>query len=153
MDEYHNDPAIDHIFLLGHKPAYTSSESDPTLHFDTLHAGFMQSGELWDELMNDSVNAMLSAHAHTYSRNQPKGHGTYQVIAGNGGSKNPAFYGYTVINILANGEVKLNSYGFMNDGTHYYDPKSAGEGNKTVIKDSTTLFWSANPSTYEASYR
>jgi hypothetical protein len=151
-EEYRKDPTVDHIFVMGHKPAYTASDSDPTLHFDTVHAGFMHSQELWAELMEDTVLAMLSAHAHTYSRNQPMGHGTYQVIAGNGGSKNPEFYGYTLVNIMSSGEVKLISNGFENDGKHYYDPSSAADGNLTTTKDSTTLIWGKNPSSFEASY-
>lgn len=152
-DEYQNDPTIDHVFVMGHKPAYTQSDSDPTLHFDTIHAGFMHSEELWLELMDDTVMAMLSAHAHTYSRNQPMGHGTYQVIAGNGGSKNPEFYGYTLVNIMSNGEVQLISKGFENDGTHYYNPQSAADGNLTVTQDSTMLIWGKNATSVEAAYK
>lgn len=151
--EYHNDPTIDHVFVMGHKPAYTSSDNDPALHFDTIHAGFMHSEELWLELMEDTVCAMLSAHAHTYSRNQPMGNGTYQVIAGNGGSKNPEFYGYTIVNIMQSGEVQLISKGFDNDGKHYYDPKSASDGNPTITRDSTTLIWGKNSSTVVAAYK
>lgn len=152
-EEYRQDPSIDHVFVMGHKPAYTQSDSDPTLHFDTIHAGFMHSQELWIELMEDTVLAMLSAHAHTYSRNQPMGHGTYQVIAGNGGSKNPNFYGYTLVNIMRSGEVELISKGFENDGKHYYDPSSAANGNPTVTKDSTILIWGKNTSSFAATYK
>ena len=152
-EEYHNDPTIDHVFVMGHKPAYTRSDLDTTLHFDTIHAGFMQSEKLWAQLMEDTVMAMLSAHAHTYSRNQPMGHGTYQVIAGNGGSKNPEFYGYTLVNVMSSGEVQLISKGFDNDGKHYYDPLSADEGNATITRDSTTLIWGKNESSFKATYK
>ncbi|MFT5823887.1 MAG: hypothetical protein ACI8ZM_005152 [Crocinitomix sp.] len=152
-EEYQNNPTIDHVFVMGHKPAYTESKADPTLHFDTIHAGFMHSEELWLELMDDTVVAMLSAHAHTYSRNQPMGHGTYQVIAGNGGSKDPEFYGYTLVNIMSSGEVQLISKGFENDGEYYYNPKSAADSNYTVTQDSTILIWDKNATSVEAAYK
>ena len=103
--------------------------------------------ELWPELMKNDVIAMLSAHEHTYSRVQPENEGTYQVIAGNGGSKDPEFYGYTLINIKAGGDVELISKGFNNDGEYYYNPKPAPE-NPTTTRDSTVLIWGQNQSTF-----
>lgn len=85
---------------------------------------------------------MLSAHVHDYEREQPGDEGTYQIIAGNGGSPGEAtFFGYTIINILSNGEVELESRGF-NIGNPYY--KAAPE-NPMTSRDNTILTWEKMP--------
>ncbi|WP_378174790.1 hypothetical protein [Aquimarina sp. SS2-1] len=89
---------------------------------------------------------MLSAHVHDYQRMQPNGEGTYQIIAGNGGSDGPAaFFGYSTINIMSNGEVQFISRGFDKGSPYYQDVPE----NVMKVQDSTTLTWSKNHNPYQ----
>lgn len=145
VQEFHADSTIKHIFVLGHKPAYVGNS------IAEGHSGFEQSDKLWPKLRQFQVLAMLSAHKHFYERSQPGGDSTYQIIAGNGGSNNggvpgsndPAFFGYSIIQVYSGGKVQLISKGFNNDGEFYYNPKPANE-NPTITRDSTTLTWTKN---------
>ena len=140
VNEYQQDPNVDHVFVLGHKPYYVSGEPQ------TGHVGLPEGPVLWPKLKEAHVVAMLSAHYHDYQRMQPEGEGTYQVIAGNGGSKGTAtFFGYTTINILKNGEVELISHGF-DLGDKYYE---AAPNQPITVRDSTRLTWSTNSNPYE----
>ena len=133
--EYKADASIEHIFVLGHKPYYVNCQPD------TGHGGFADGPEIWPTLEANHVEAMLSAHMHHYQRCQPGDTGTYQIIAGNGGTDdNTLFFGYSLIHIMDNGEVQLESRGFKT-GTPYYstEPNEPWE-----VKDSTTLTWTAN---------
>ena len=69
-----------------------------------------------------------------------------QIIAGNGGSPygGATFFGYTIINILSNGEVELQSKGF-DIGEPYYQ---AVPENKMTVRDSTILTWTKNANPY-----
>lgn len=139
IKEYKNNPKIKHIFVLGHKPYYISNEPS------TGHEGLPDGKALWDSMQQNQVTAMLSAHYHDYQRMQPDGKGTYQIIAGNGGSSGPAsFFGYTMINVWSNGQVELKSMGF-NVGTPYYQnvPK-----NPFTLRDSTLLTLTPNANPY-----
>ena len=87
---------------------------------------------------------MLSAHVHDYQRMQPGGKGTYQIIAGNGGSKGEAtFFGYSVINIMKSGEIQLISMGIDKQDPYYVAPKDP-----FTIRDETKLTWSKNANPY-----
>ncbi len=142
VNEFQANPAIDHIFVLGHKPYYVSG--NPETGHDGLPAGPI----LWTALNKAHVNAMLSAHVHDYQREQPDDEGTYQIIAGNGGSKGEAtFFGYTMITILRNGDIQLTSMGF-DKGDPYY---SAVPNNPTIVRDSTILTWTKNANPYSIS--
>lgn len=134
------DESIEHIFVLGHKPYYVGGQPE------TGHRGLPQGPELWPLLQEHQVLAMLSAHEHDYQRMQPQGEGTYQIIAGNGGSPNggATFFGYTIINILRNGEVELLSKGFDIGDPYYQDVPE----NKITIRDSTILTWTKNANPY-----
>ncbi|WP_299104953.1 metallophosphoesterase [uncultured Tenacibaculum sp.] len=139
VEEYRKDPLIDHVFVLGHKPYYVSGKPE------TGHAGFPEGPVLWPKLVENKVVAMLSAHLHDYQRMQPGGEGTYQVIAGNSGSPGSAkFFGYSKIDILSSGEVKLTSMGY-DVGNPYY--KAVPE-NPSTVRDQTTLTWSKNGNPY-----
>jgi hypothetical protein len=140
VKEFRADPAIDHVFVLGHKPYYIKNEPE------TGHGGLFDGPEIWPTLEQERVVAMLSAHAHDYQRMQPGGKGTYQVIAGNGGSPpSPGavpFFGYTTINIMTDGSIKLVTKGFDYDPLEYY---KAIKG-PTTVRDTTTMVWEGNPS-------
>ena len=139
ISEYKSDIDIDHIFVLGHRPYYVDGVPE------TGHTGLPEGPVLWAAMTKYKVPAMLSAHVHDYQRMQPNGEGTYQVIAGNGGSKGTAtFFGYTTINILSNGEIQLIAKGF--DVANPYNVVSDGP---TTVRDSTILTWTKNANPYQ----
>ena len=138
--EFKNNPNIEHIFVLGHKPYYVNNVPR------TDHTGLPEGPILWPEFNASHVEAMLSAHVHDYQRWQPGNEGTYQIIAGNGGSKGTAkFFGYSVIKVMKSGKVKLESHGF-DVGNPYY---TVDENSKTTIRDETELTWSKNENPYQ----
>ncbi|MBC7863668.1 MAG: metallophosphoesterase [Bacteroidia bacterium] len=137
--QYKKDPAIKNVFVLGHKPCYI----DDTLRTD--HDGLPDAPTLWPALRRMGVCAMLSAHYHDYQRMQPGGDSTYQVIAGNGGSQGSAkFYGFSLINIISNGDVKLISKGFDAGNPYYQDVPQ----NPFTIRDSSILIPGKNENPY-----
>lgn len=138
--EYQQNPDIDHVFVLGHKPYYVSGQPE------TGHDGIPEGPILWPKLNEAEVVAMLSAHVHDYQRMQPGGKGTYQVIAGNSGSPGSAtFFGYTMINILKDGKVELIAKGF-DKGMPYY---KAVPQNPSTTRDNTILSWEKNANPYK----
>ncbi|WP_298539581.1 metallophosphoesterase [uncultured Aquimarina sp.] len=139
ITQYKQNPDIDHIFVLGHKPYYVDGKPE------TGHKGFPEGPVLWTELQKNGVVAMLSAHVHDYQRMQPNGTGTYQIIAGNGGSDGKAaFFGYSMINIMSSGKVQFISRGFDKGNPYYQDVPA----NLMKVKDSTILSWSKNGNPY-----
>ncbi len=139
VGEYKKDPKIDHVFVLGHKPYYVSGKPE------TGHKGFPEGPVLWPKLVENKVVAMLSAHLHDYQRMQPGNKGTYQVIAGNSGSPGSAtFFGYSKIDIMSNGDVKLSSIGY-DKGNPYY---KAMPNSPSTVRDETVLTWSKNVNPY-----
>lgn len=140
VEAYKNDPAIEHIFVLGHKPYYVDGKPH------TGHHGIPEGPVLWPKLEENKVTAMLSAHVHDYQRMQPGNKGTYQVIAGNAGSPGSAkFFGYTKIDIMRNGEARLTAVGY-NVGDPYY--KAVPE-NPSSVRDETILSWTKNKNPYQ----
>jgi len=139
VEQFRKDPIIDHIFVLGHKPYYIDGKPE------TGHKGLPEGPVLWPQLQKNNVIALLSAHVHDYDRMQPDGKGTYQIIAGNGGSDGSAsFFGYSTIHILSNGEVQYVARG-LDKGNPYYRVVSS---NKMKVKDSTILTWTKNSNPY-----
>lgn len=139
MEAYRKDQNIEHIFVLGHKPYYVSGNPE------TGHAGLPAGPVLWPKLNENHVVAMLSAHLHDYQRKQPGGKGTYQVIAGNSGSPGSAkFFGYSKIEIMLDGSVKLTSMGY-DIGAPYF---KAAPQNASTVRDQTQLTWEANKNPY-----
>jgi hypothetical protein len=143
IEHYRGVDTVDHIFVLGHKPAYFDGS------FHTLHAGFPDSEKLWSVLRKNEVSALLSAHKHCYYRGQPYGDSTYQIIAGNGGSsfngakEPPLFFGYSVIHVYANQPPRLESIGFKS-GQNYNDPVPT-INNASLPRDTAILRMDANP--------
>ena len=147
VNQYKADTSIEHIFVLGHKPYYVDGVGN------TGHGGLPEGPTIWPKFQNAGVVAMLSAHLHDYQRWQPinesLGGGTYQVIAGNGGSKGSApFFGYSTIDIMSSGDVRINSVGFC-IGDPYTEPVP---GNPTTSRDATVLTWAKNPDTFVQPY-
>lgn len=135
------DPTVKHIFVLGHKPYYVKGQPQ------TGHEGIPDGPKLWPLLYESRVAAMLSAHVHDYYREQPNGDGTYQIIAGNGGSPGTAkFFGYSIISILSDGTLELESRGYkINTDAPYY---KAMPENAIEVKDQTILTWEKNSHPY-----
>ena len=139
VEEYKSNPKIDHVFVLGHKPYYVSGKPE------TGHAGFPEGPVLWPKLVENKVVAMLSAHLHDYQRMQPGNEGTYQIIAGNSGSPGTAtFFGYSKIDIMSNGDVKLSSIGYDKGDPYYKEMPNS----PSIIRDQTILTWSKNMNPY-----
>jgi len=139
VEQYRKDPKIDHVFVLGHKPYYVSGKPE------TGHAGFPEGPILWPKLVENKVAAMLSSHLHDYQRMQPGNEGTYQIIAGNSGSPGSAtFFGYSKIDIMSSGEIKLTSMGY-DKGNPYY---KAMPNSPSTVRDQTNLTWSKNANPY-----
>ena len=139
IKDFKQDSSIEHIFVLGHKPYYVNNQPE------TGHIGLPEGPKLWPVLEENNVIAMLSAHLHDYQRMQPQGQGTYQIIAGNGGSPGTAtFFGYSKIDIMKSGKIMFSSIGY-NKGTPYYveNPEAMME-----VKDKTILTWETNSNPY-----
>jgi len=138
---YRENPEIDHVFVLGHKPYIVEGKPD------TTHKGFADGGPIWETMQAQRAIAMLSAHEHNYNREQPDSTGgSYQVIAGNAGSKltcssSPActYFGYSLIYVYESGNVELKSYGW-DSPSPYYAVSTA----PTTLRDSTELTWTPN---------
>lgn len=148
VNEFKADPRIEHIFVLGHRPYYVNNKTE------NGHGGLPDGPKLWPALEKAHVVAMISAHKHDYQRWQPinkeLGGGTYQIIAGNGGSKGDApFFGYSTISIMENGDVKLSSVGFCK-GDPYDVPVPS---NPTTVRDEVLLTWKENVNEYAPSYK
>jgi hypothetical protein len=148
VNEFKSNKRIEHIFVLGHRPYYVNNKAE------TGHSGLPSGPILWPALEEARVVAMLSAHKHDYQRWQPinkkLGGGTYQIIAGNGGSKGDAsFFGYSTISIMASGSVKLSSVGFCK-GDPYYTPVP---DNPTTLRDEVLLTWTKNKNKYTPPYK
>lgn len=141
VSAYRQDPKVEHIFIMGHKPAYFDGR------FHKGHSGFPDSETLWPHLETNKVTAMLSAHQHCYYRGQPSGEKTYQIVAGNGGSSRyggtepPKYFGYSVIHVYKKQAPKLESIGFQPDAIYNNTPPDL----PSIPRDITSLVWSANP--------
>lgn len=153
-NEYQQNSTIDLIFILGHKPCFTGghgtcSEGADDCNkpcFKVGHGGLPNSPELWKGFnKNTKVIAYLSAHLHCYQRWQPDNKGTFQVIAGHGGSSGESkWFGYSTINIYKDKKVELVTMGFSSDPT---------DTSKTTILEKLTLNYDNTRSTGESSYK
>lgn len=142
IKEYASSEAVKHVFTVGHRPYYVDGA------YDTLHGGFPDGPKVWPSMVKNKVVAMLTAHQHKYQRWQPEGEGTYEVIAGHGGTysgdSTPLFYGYSLVNVYENERIEL-----ITKGWDLPDPTwSSAPQNPTTTRDSTTLTWSANANPY-----
>lgn len=136
------NPAIEHIFVLGHKPVYV--EGKLTIRDKGIDSDLAK--PLWSQLEDNQVEAMLSAHYHQYDKSQPTPKKTYQIIAGNGGSKyggepnkQEQFFGYTMIDVMRDGTVKLTSMGRNVSDKDYL--KTLSPSVETTVKDEMNISW------------
>jgi calcineurin-like phosphoesterase family protein len=112
LSEGQESPDIEHIFVMGHKPlvmpdmmAWIVREEERQPAIDLLNA-------------HSKVRAFLTSHYHFWDYRLMPG-GLPQIIAGNGGSplKGPflepgnGYFGYTLVEILANGDIVVESWG------------------------------------------
>lgn len=122
-----------HLFAIGHKPAYPS----PLVPTD----GFSDTATrdaFWSALEGAHAEAMLAAHNHLWFDTQPHAGKTWQIVAGNGGSKlekavtssTGGYYGFTVVDV---GEkVTVTSYGRDVPTAGYLSPAPASSYPTTV---------------------
>jgi hypothetical protein len=127
------NPHLKHTFVLGHKQAFSPADSSSEEALDS-HPDIRD--QFWNELNNAGVGYYLVAHAHLWHFGFPispisRSQHTVQVIAGNGGSKEdpiwekagkPFYYGFTLVQVLNDGEVLMKSYGRDFDRTNYLAP-------------------------------
>lgn len=135
------NPATQHIFLLSHKPAYVSPGNAADDMMDTTLRA-----QLWPAMVAHQAEALLSAHSHQYQRSQPVSQPSYQVVAGNGGSPYvkdlaPAnqYMGWSIIYVMKNGDLLLQSWGRDVPADNYLDSIPAGD--PTTLRDSANLRW------------
>jgi hypothetical protein len=104
-----------HIFAVGHKPAYSSALKP----LDGLEAFIPERDSLWKHMEENQCEAMFSAHEHLWDTIHPHHGKTWQVIAGNGGSRvestwmgaGQSYFGFTLVNIYKNNQVNVKSIG------------------------------------------
>jgi hypothetical protein len=147
------DPFVKHIFLLGHKPAIVSkplykNDGEKTMDMSVVNI-------IWPEMEKNQVEAMLSAHSHQYDRLQPDLNKSYQIIAGNGGSlyehkakddSTRQFFGYSIVYIMKNGQVMLESKGRTMYYKNYMDP--VPDTLQTTIRDTVNISWGTGAGTW-----
>lgn len=121
-DENHfNHP--NHIFVLGHKQAFTPSFASSE---QALDSNPIQRNAFWDALNANGVGYYMVAHAHVWdhlrpvSPDNPQANHTVEIVAGNGGTKLDAkwaesgrapYFGFTRVQVLKYGRVIVTSYG------------------------------------------
>jgi len=131
-----------HVFALGHKPAYAFALNAT----DGLVAGFTRDA-FWSTLEGAQAEAMIAAHNHVWWWSQPHAGKTFQVIAGNGGSRlegtvlaadgglppnTGKYYGFTVVNVWSDDTVTIDSHGRDLPTGNYFDPAPASMYPTTV---------------------
>jgi hypothetical protein len=133
--------ATEHIFLLSHKPAYVDHDHASDNVMDT-----MLRAQLWPAMISNRAEALLSAHSHQYYRTQPNGQPSFQVVAGNGGSPylkdlptQNQFMGFSVVYVMKNGDLLLQSWGRDMPASNYLDSIPANV--HTTLRDSANLRW------------
>lgn len=143
------NPNTRHIFLLGHKPSYVgNSYGDTRENIDST-----LTNQLWPVMKSNQVEAMLSAHNHQYCRSQPTD-ASYQIIAGNGGSpytptisEERQFFGYSVIHVMKNGQVHLQSLGRSIPMNNILEP--IPDSVKTTVRDAADISWGTHATPYD----
>ena len=109
----HQNKEIEHAFAFGHKPAY------PAPGEDGIDSNREARDSFWNAMEDYGCQAFFSAHNHLYYQGQLHAGKTWQIVAGNGGSKlsktvkadSDKFYGYTLVEVLINGDVHIKSMG------------------------------------------
>lgn len=140
------DRSVKNIFCLGHKPAFTPADATPDFSLDTHPR---QRDRLWNAMNGARVTALITAHAHLWDReryastNRPTVRGTWQIIAGNGGSQldgrwirraDNGYFGFAVVRVTASGRAFVESHGRDYPSGQYLAPSPA-EQFPTTIRD------------------
>jgi hypothetical protein len=140
-----------HVFAIGHKPAYPLNPPGT----DGLTQGVSRDA-FWSTLEGSQSEAMIAAHNHVWWWKQPNSGKTFQIVAGNGGSKlednilNPPdsgpipesgkYYGFTVVSVWSDDTVTLDSYGRDIPAGNYFDPAPSNT-NPTTVRKSLKITW------------
>jgi hypothetical protein len=126
-----------HIFAIGHKPAFPYQAGEGLDVFPTVRDKF------WSILENANTVALLAAHNHMWFRSQPHTGKTWQVVAGNGGSKldfgipaSASYYGFTTVSVMKSGNVLVQSYGRDLPAAGY---NASAAGIATTVRDSLMI--------------
>jgi hypothetical protein len=148
-----------HILAIGHKPAYgwSGAPTDSLLGKGTTPTSFYLGlrDQFWSALEANQAEAMFAAHNHLWTKMRPNK--TWQIIAGNGGSAleasvgtgtagpgggplYPAYFGFTVVNVAADGPVTLKSYGRDVPAAGFWAPAPAATY-PTTVRDSQDISW------------
>jgi hypothetical protein len=110
-----------HIFVFGHKDAfpYVADPANPP-SADGLDADPKSRDEFW-QVIEENDATYFCGHEHVFNVSQPHGK-AYQVLVGSGGSpfevnapvQNPTdrMYAWATVKVYANGDVRVNCYGF-----------------------------------------
>lgn len=119
-----NDPAIQHVFVMGHKPIVSPDTEDGSIRADQATDLYALLNDPGGDGSTGKVRAYMSAHAHEwkYSPSLAMKDGNAgkvpQIVAGNGGSppdKNwrgdNAYFGYTLISVMQSGAITAQSLG------------------------------------------
>jgi hypothetical protein len=134
----HANPAIKHIFLFGHKPAYSFDNGSS----NSLAANQANRDMIWGAMENAKAEGYFAAHNHIYKASQPTGK-SWMVIAGNGGSSLESsagrYFGFSLIQVLKSGTVIQKNYA-RDYGTKYNDP-SPTDTYPTTVRDSNVISW------------
>ena len=111
-----------HIFAIAHKPAYgyPAAQYQPALPIGDDLGKFLPAlrDEFWHSMVDNDADAMFAAHDHLYSRARGPFGNTWQIIAGNGGSKIESvvdqasinYFGYTFVRVSEERAI-VRSYG------------------------------------------
>ncbi len=141
-----------HIFVIGHKPAYSypknlySPAEDKEDGLGKLYPS--DRDEFWASLVKNKAEALISSHNHVYYRAKGPNGNTWQIIAGNGGSKlekvvdqskNNAF-GFTLVSVLKNNRVIVTSYGRDVPKDGYLAPS---DKYPTAVRDRADITWNS----------
>lgn len=111
-----------HIFAIAHKPAYgyPAALYSPALALGDDLGKFLPAlrDEFWHSTVDNNADAMFAAHDHLYSPARGPFGNTWQIIAGNGGSRiesvvNQAsinYFGYTAVTVTGHRAI-VRSFG------------------------------------------
>jgi hypothetical protein len=146
---------VKHIFILGHKPAIVAEKLYKSEGESIMDVSVVKT--IWPVMDSNRVEAMLSAHSHQYNRIQPDSGMAYQIIAGNGGSpyegalQNPdsiahQFFGYTIVYVMKNGSVIVQSMGRTVPYQDYL--MSLTPADSTTVRDLVNISWGTKAGTY-----
>ncbi len=110
-----------HIFLFGHKPAYT-----PNSRGDGLDQFLSNRDSAWIAMIDNDCDAYFASHYHLWDTIHPDGNKrTWQIISGNAGAPLAkewltAYFGFTIVRVGS--KVDITSMGRDVDREHQTAP-------------------------------